>query len=98
MNPFYLYYFDRNKQPEKYNTVLKSDSSLFLFVETQFDNWIKNSNPANEYEEKYFGEEAIYSKKGAIEGAIEAVFDEMEENCKLSLDLNTFDYDAIFQG
>lgn len=50
---------------------LPTDSPLWLAMEQEFDNWLENSNPASEYHEKYFGEDAIYTKHGAIVQAIE---------------------------
>jgi hypothetical protein len=68
---------------------------VFQFIETQFHNWIESSNPANEYKEMYFGDEAIYTKKGAIRQAIETAIDEANETGK-PVDMKRFDYDAVF--
>jgi len=70
-------------------------NQVFRFIEQRFDEWLEGSNPANEYEEKYFGHDAIYSKKYAIEQVIEAAIEEANDENK-KVDLRTFDYDAIF--
>ena len=74
-----------------------SDTShpVFLAVEKEFWGWLESSNPANEYEEMYFGDDAIYTKKGAIIGAIEEMINEANETNKPVL-VSTFDFDAIF--
>lgn len=73
------------------------DNPIFLEVEKEFDNFIDTSNPANEYFDKYFGEYAIYSKEGAILGAIEYMIDEANETGK-PVNVNTFDLAALFEG
>lgn len=75
--------------------VSETGSAIFLFVENKFNQWLKASNPANEYEEKYFGEEAIASRKGAIVDALEAAITEADETGK-PVDMGRFDYDAVF--
>lgn len=76
------------------------DSALFMKIEEIFDTWLENSNPAGEYEEKYFGWDAIYSKKGAIWQAIDMIFDYMEEEelKVISIDHPSLDFWAIFEG
>jgi hypothetical protein len=70
-------------------------SPVFQYVEKKFWDWIDSSNPASEYREMYFGDDAIYTKKGAIVGAIEAALElAVEENKPVSL--HDFDYDAVF--
>lgn len=71
------------------------DHPVFLEVENQFWQWLQSSNPAMEYEEKYFGDESIYTKKGAIRGAIESIVDEANEENK-PVNVGTFDFDAVF--
>lgn len=70
---------------------------IFKFIEKQFHEWMDGSNPASEYKKMYYGEDAIYTKRGAIEQAIEAAQQEADETQK-PVDLRVFDYDAIFQG
>jgi hypothetical protein len=66
---------------EGFNSYMCSPSApIFKAVEGVFDQWMKDSNPASEYYEMYFGEEAIYTKRGAIVGGIEAVIEYMIEN------------------
>lgn len=80
----------------KLNELLKTDSWLFQTVEKLFDKWIDSTNPASEYQDKYFSEDAIYTKKGAIRGAIENMMNEMaEEGVKWGY-LNNFDIEAAF--
>lgn len=73
------------------------DSPVFAAIEKEFDDFIEHSNPASEYEEMYFGDEAIYSKKGAIRQAIEEMMDEADITGK-PVDIKTFDLWGIFQG
>jgi hypothetical protein len=77
-----------------------ASAPIFKAVEAVFDHWIKNSNPANEYKEMYFGEDAIYTKRGAIVAGIEAVMEYMWEN-KISYmttkDFYKIDFAAIFE-
>lgn len=72
---------------------------VFQYVENQFNSWIKASNPAAEYKDKYFGDPelggGIASKRGAIVDAIEAAITEADETGK-AVDMRKFDYDAIF--
>jgi hypothetical protein len=79
------------------STILSTSHPIFLFVEKQFWTWLENSNPAMEYKEMYFSEDAIYTKHGAIQEAIESALDEAIEESK-PVDLASFDYDAIFSG
>ena len=68
---------------------------IFLAVEKEFWAWLDSSNPGMEYEEMYFGCEAIYDKKGAIRGAIEEMIFEADETGKPVL-ISSFDFDAVF--
>lgn len=78
-----------------YNTLTALDHPVFLAVEREFWEWLESSNPANEYEDMYFGDDAIYSKKDAIKGAIAELIDEADETNKPVL-IKTFDFDAVF--
>lgn len=80
-----------------YETAARLDSAIFAAVENEFNNWIESSNPANEYDEMYFGEDSIYTKKGAIRQAIEELIAEADETQK-PVSFKHFDFDAIFQG
>ena len=73
---------------QTYLSLRKPESLLFLEIEKIFNEWIEGSNPAQNYEEMYFGDEAIYTKKGAIIGAIENIFDYMNEEKKPFVFLN----------
>jgi hypothetical protein len=78
-----------------YSNLMRTDSPVFLAVEKQFWLWLESTNPANEYEEMYFGDEAIYDKKQAIQGAIDEMINEADETGKPVL-ISSFDFDAIF--
>ena len=77
-----------------YQAHFKPDSPLFEAIEAIFDGWIRG-----EYEEMYFGEEAIYTKKGAIDQAIQQIFDYMrDENLPfVSLDDANLDLECSFE-
>lgn len=62
-----------------YRAHFHTSSPLFKAVEKEFNEWMDNSNPASEYHDMYFSEDAIYDKKGAIHGAIEQIFEVMNE-------------------
>jgi len=72
-----------------------SGHPVFKFIEKKFFDWIEATPPGAEYQEKYFGEEAIYSLRGAVEQAIEAVIEEAKEE-NAPVDLEAFDFDAVF--
>ncbi len=80
-----------------YSELSKLDSKLFTELENDFHEFIENSNPCMEYEEMYYGEDAIYSKKGAILQCIEEIIDEAKETNK-PVDTRKFDTWGIFQG
>jgi len=76
-----IFNINRETEPglKRYQELMNTDSWLFLAVEKEFYTWIDNSNPANEYFDMYFSDDAIYTKKGAIRGAIEQIFEVMDE-------------------
>lgn len=74
---------------EEYQKHRNYDSPLFTNIENKFDDWIETSNPAGEYKDKYFSEDAIYDKGEAILNAIEEIFNYMNEN-----ELNQIDTDS----
>jgi hypothetical protein len=78
-----------------YSEVSRVDHPIFQAVENEFNNWIDNSNPALEYHEQYFSDEAIYSKKQAIQGAISEMIDEAQET-GAPVKISSFDFDAVF--
>lgn len=78
-----------------YDQISATDHPIFLAVENEFWAWLKSSNPAMEYEDMYFSEDAIYDKKSAIRGAIEEMLSEANEINKPVL-IKTFDFDAVF--
>lgn len=82
-----------------YKAHCKTDSHLFRAIEKEFDKFIKDSNPASEYEDKYFSEDAIYSKKYAIIAAIDQIFEVMDEYKIpfIFLNDNRLDLAAAFQ-
>lgn len=83
---------------QRYFEAMQVDSPLFQEVEREFNKWIEDSNPAMEYEEMYFGDDAIYDKRNAIKAGIEHIFEVMDEE-DLPYILTTdsrIDFDAIF--
>jgi len=66
----------------------KIDSNLFLAIDKIFDQWLESTNPANEYFDMYYSDEAIYEKKGAIIYAIENIYDYMSDENKSIVLLN----------
>lgn len=72
------------------------ENPVFQHIEKQFDEWLKHSNPAMEYEEKYYGDEAIYTKRGAIAQAIENLIEEANESNK-PVNVKTFDIECAFE-
>lgn len=74
---------------------LSPASPVFQAVEKEFDAWIEGSNPANEYQEKYFGDESIYTKRGAIEQAIVEMHEQADDTGE-NVYIKDFDFDAIF--
>lgn len=73
---------------------------IFQAIEAKFDAWMDAQREAGtEAEEQYFGDEAIYTKKGAIREAMWQIQYLMEENGITSIDLDDpkIDYDAFFQ-
>lgn len=78
-----------------YETMANPSHPVFIAVEKEFWAWLEQSNPANEYEEKYFGEESIVNKRGAIEQAIEEMIDLANED-GTPVSIKSFDFDAVF--
>ena len=78
-----------------YSNAINLDSPIFLEVEKEFWKWLESSNPANEFEEMYFSDDAIYSKKDAIYGAIDELINSANEENKPIL-ISSFDFDAVF--
>jgi hypothetical protein len=83
----------------KFTEIMQPDSLLFQEIEKEFNAWIEGSNPANEYMEMYFGDDAIYSKSGAIQDAIRQIFEVMDEEDLQFITTNDqrLDFDANFQ-
>ncbi len=83
-----------------YNAHKRTDSPLFHAVEKEFDKWMEHNNSASEYDEMYFGDEAIYTKEGAIIQGIEQIFEVMNEYNLQSIELtdNRLDLECAFQG
>jgi hypothetical protein len=73
------------------------EDPTFQAIEKMFDNWIEKSNPAMEYKEKYFGEDAIYTKHGAIEQAIDTVFEYLDQEDLNYVEINDLGLDLIAQ-
>tara|TARA_R110000868_G_scaffold12456_7_gene59537 strand:+ start:9566 stop:9874 length:309 start_codon:yes stop_codon:yes gene_type:complete len=79
---------------------VSSSAPIFIAVEAVFSNWLKNSNPASEYYDMYYSEDAIYTTRGAIIGGIEAIIEYMTETGKTYITTTEFakiDIEAAFQ-
>ena len=81
----------------KYQSLMRTDSWLFKAMEREFDNYMDANGDRNELSEMYFSEDAIYEKKGAIRGAIEMIFDQMNEENLPFIFLKDVDLSCAFQ-
>lgn len=60
------------------------------FIETQFYEFLDNSNPASEYKAKYYSDDAIYEPEGAISQGYDEFIDyHVRETKKLIMDDDT---------
>lgn len=82
----------------RYLQLMNPESPLFKAVEDVFYKWLENSNPAMEYFEMYFGEEAVYDHYLAIKAGIEHVFEVMDQESLIFITLedNRLDFDSVF--
>lgn len=94
----YLHDTSTNEGLVKYYDDLRSDSPVFKAIEDEFNDFIDNSNPASELHDMYFSEDAIYDKRGAIEGAYELIRETMVDLGIKSIDHDDhrIDYCAAF--
>jgi hypothetical protein len=80
----------------KYSMV---DNPLWDYLESEFYDWLEHQS--RDYEEMYFGEEAIYDVKGAIRGAIEVIdeviYEEAPKKTTFNLDKGDVDFTTAFQ-
>jgi antirestriction protein len=76
-----------------------SESTLFQYIENEFENWIEDYE-GRDVVDMYYSDEAIYSKKGAILGSIEEISNIMvEDNLQtLNLDEDESDLTALWYG
>jgi hypothetical protein len=81
--------YPNNQMP----AMVHPSNAMFQYVEKKFWDWIESQRA--ETKEMYFSDDAIYDKKGAIVGAIEAALEEANEEQK-PVDMAKFDYDAVF--
>lgn len=81
---------------QRLSAMLVSSHPVFQFVEKKFNDWI-DYNASDDQKDMYFSEDAIFTKKGAIQQAIEAAHEEATEE-KRPVCMESFDYAAIFQG
>ena len=90
---------ETEKGEQEYLQHCKYDSPLFKHIEEKFDNWIEEPH-RKEYREMYFSDEAIYEKAGAITGAIESIFDTMNEERLNYIYSNDprLDFESQFEG
>ena len=54
------------------------DTPLFDYLEKEFDDWMDSAS--RDYHDMYFSDEAIYTRSGAIKGAIEVIDDTISED------------------
>jgi hypothetical protein len=75
------------------------DNPLWDYLESEFYDWLEHQS--RDYEEMYFGEEAIYDVKGAIRGAIEVIdeviYEEAPKKTTFNLDKGDVDFTTAFQ-
>lgn len=64
---------------KRYLDLMKPYSWLFRIIEAEFNNFMDANGDRNELSEMYFSEDAIYEKKESIRGAIEMIFEIMDE-------------------
>lgn len=78
----------------------KMGSPLFLHLDSKFDKFIEEWGQNNDLEEKYYSDEAIYTKKGAIIQAIEHIFEVMDEEklSHISTDSPLLDFEGQWAG
>lgn len=78
--------------------IVEGDAELFeTAVSQRFDTWLENSNPAMEYGDMYWGDEAIYDASGSVFEASDGIMCEMIEEDQKIADLDDFDLAAYFQ-
>lgn len=54
------------------------DTPLFDYLEKEFDDWMDSAS--RDYHDMYFSDEAIYTRSGAIKGAIEVIDDTISDD------------------
>ena len=65
---------------KRYDALMKTDSWLFQACEKIWNDWFDDAIKHNsEIEDMYYSDDAIYTKKGAIRGMIEQIFECMNE-------------------
>lgn len=72
----------------EYHTLLQPKSPLFKEIEKKFNTYLDESNDSD-LRDMYFSEDRIYSAKGAIQEAIEQIFEVMNENNLKQIDTNS---------
>jgi hypothetical protein len=74
------------------------DTPLFNYLEKEFDDWLEYAG--RDYEAMYFSDEAIYSKRGAIRGAMdvieETISDDKGKKKVYNLDKGEVDFMSAF--
>lgn len=77
------------------------DHLVFKYVENVFHQWMNDNRKRGdslEYYEKYFGEERIYDKRGAIDQAIQNCLEALEEEGLVWGYLYQMDLECAFEG
>jgi len=74
------------------------NTPLFDYLEKEFDDWLEYAG--REYEAMYFSDEAIYSKRGAIRGAMdvieETIYEDKGKKKVYNLDKGEVDFMSAF--
>jgi hypothetical protein len=83
---------------EDYTKHFHVDSFLFKIAEELFWNYMDKYGDHLELREKYFSEDAIYDKVGAIRGQIESWFEEIREAGVNFAWLHKLEFDEQFAG
>jgi hypothetical protein len=70
------------------------DGVVREYLDKEFDSWLDQA--PSDYEEMYYGDESIMSKRGAIEGAMEIVISTIEEEAPRKTTFNFDEGDVEF--
>jgi hypothetical protein len=77
------------------------DHPAFKYAEARFEAWMENNlsfGDPLEYEEKYYGEDSIYDKAGAVVQALESCNEQLEDEGLSWAYFTNLDIDCSFEG